>query len=284
MFGIPGGILKLILGGLGIAALGYGGTDISSVASGESDGLSAGGIVSMVIGLISFLFLVQLIFDIIGCLITGVIIVGIGAALLAFSGMIDVKGLFGLADDASQAAQTVTDGVQVARDMADNNDLSDNPKRAAKQLAVQYALDYARDRMATPEAAAALAQPAAVNSVSGAPAVADGDTIFVNGLSVRLFGIDAPEPGEPCPAPSRGDCGAEAATFLDQLTAGKTVTCDIRDSDGAGNGVGTCSVDGIDLGAAMVAGGWATAHRQYSETYVPYEDAARTRRSGLWAD
>ena len=66
-----------------------------------------------------------------------------------------------------------------------------------------------------------------VSSVSaqqlqGAARVVDGDTLRVAGERVRLFGIDAPEIGQPCR--DGGDCGAQSKAHLEALIGGRDVT------------------------------------------------------------
>ena len=46
--------------------------------------------------------------------------------------------------------------------------------------------------------------------------------------------------------------------------------------------IATCFVDGKDLNAMMVGGGWALAYRDYSNKYVPQENVAREARRGIW--
>lgn len=38
-----------------------------------------------------------------------------------------------------------------------------------------------------------------------------------------------------------------------------------------------------DLNAWMVSSGWAIAYREFSTTYVPLEEKARSQRTGIWA-
>ncbi len=47
--------------------------------------------------------------------------------------------------------------------------------------------------------------------------------------------------------------------------------------------IAICFIDGKDLNALMVSEGWALAYRDYSEKYVPRENAARKARKGVWA-
>ena len=63
-------------------------------------------------------------------------------------------------------------------------------------------------------------------TLSGAPAVIDGDTIRLAGRVVHIFGIDAPASAQKCrysgtPYP----CGAMATAHLAHLTLGHNVEC-----------------------------------------------------------
>ena len=118
---------------------------------------------------------------------------------------------------------------------------------------------------------------------AGSARVIDGDTLALAGRRIRLHGIDAPERGQACGgrAVPRWDCGAAAAEALAGLAAGP-VRCRAVDRDRYGRVVATCRGAGRDLGAAMVAGGWAVAYRRYATRYVNEERAARRARRGLW--
>ncbi|SFO41703.1 hypothetical protein SAMN04487859_1475 [Roseovarius lutimaris] len=45
----------------------------------------------------------------------------------------------------------------------------------------------------------------------------------------------------------------------------------------------TCFVDGSDINAAMVSGGWALAFRRYSDVYADQEQESQRRQAGLWS-
>lgn len=115
---------------------------------------------------------------------------------------------------------------------------------------------------------------------SGRARVIDGDSLAVGGVEVRLYGIDAPELFQRCSREGREvQCGREALRHLVALIAGQPVTCERRDIDRFGRTVAVCSVDGVDLGRAMVAAGQAVSYG----AYVAEEATARAERRGLWA-
>lgn len=132
--------------------------------------------------------------------------------------------------------------------------------------------------------ALAVATPAAAEPLTGVASIIDGDTLEIHGQRVRLHGIDAPESGQHCRyAGTLQRCGQQAALFLhEQLIAGRSVTCERRDTDRYGRLVGVCTVAGTDLNASMVRNGWALAYVQYSRDYVLEEQAAAQEQRGIW--
>ncbi len=78
-------------------------------------------------------------------------------------------------------------------------------------------------------------------------------------------------------------CGRAAASFLLEHVRGRTVECRGNSEDRYGRLIAVCYVHGKDLNAMMVGEGWALAYRDYSEKYVPQENAAREARKGIWA-
>lgn len=120
-------------------------------------------------------------------------------------------------------------------------------------------------------------------SIVGVASVVDGDTIEVLGTRIRLHGIDALESGQICIADgNKYRCGQRSTLYLQETLRRSTVRCDARDTDRYGRTVATCSVRGTDVGAAMVAGGWALAYRRYDDVYVPMELEAAASRRGMW--
>lgn len=117
---------------------------------------------------------------------------------------------------------------------------------------------------ATPLAHAA--QPRFVVCSYGRPASAcvhDGDTFWFAGEKIRLFGIDAPEMGQPrCDRPARGAVAARDA-LIALLNAG-TLVLERHGKDRYGRTLARPLVNGADAGAALVARGLA-------RVYVPGE-------------
>lgn len=131
-------------------------------------------------------------------------------------------------------------------------------------------------------AAAVFASPGFAQ-FTGRVSVIDGDSLGMSGVQVRMFGIDAPESAQTCRAGgSRWRCGAQASRALSRRIAGRAVACVPKDRDRHGRIVAVCRAGREDLGAWMVANGWALAYRQHSKAYVDEERAARKGRRGLW--
>jgi len=134
--------------------------------------------------------------------------------------------------------------------------------------------------------AAALAACIVMPSGAAEIVVVEGDVLRVGGKLVRLWGIDAPEPGQQClkdgqpwyPAP-------EAAAALQRLVATMPrLKCEEREKDRRGRSVAICRHGNTDIGAEMVRKGWAYDFRQYSKGhYFDMEAKARGRKRGVWS-
>jgi len=114
--------------------------------------------------------------------------------------------------------------------------------------------------------------------------VIDGDTLRVDGTTIRIFGIDAPEAGQKCRKPGDGTwrCGQAAIAAMEGAVAKGDVTCGDRGKEVYGRTLGVCKVAGLDLGRLMVKEGMAWAFRKYSTDYAETEDQARAARVGIW--
>lgn len=120
-------------------------------------------------------------------------------------------------------------------------------------------------------------------AITGMAQVADGDTLRVDGIRIRLSGVDAPELSQRCGSGSQAvACGTMAAQWLRERVEGRALTCTVVDSDRYGRSVAVCRTGGRDIGSDLVEAGWATAYRRYSLAYVREEDRARYARRGIW--
>ncbi|WP_170339663.1 thermonuclease family protein [Ruegeria arenilitoris] len=140
------------------------------------------------------------------------------------------------------------------------------------------------DQLKVPALVGSSAVANADGLIVGRVQVVDGDTIDVGGARIRLHGIDAPEKGQNCRKNGQlYSCGQKAASFLRQQTANFEVVCYPLKLDRYGRIVARCAIGEADVGATMVANGWALAYRKYDLAYVPLEDQAKQARRGIWA-
>ena len=115
--------------------------------------------------------------------------------------------------------------------------------------------------------------------------VIDGDTLIIDGITVRLFGIDAPEGRQGCAAATGSEwpCGAAAADRLSELVALGPVACQGLDLDDYGRTLAICDTyDGATINRILVAEGLAWAFVRYSTAFVVDEDIARQGGLGVW--
>lgn len=113
--------------------------------------------------------------------------------------------------------------------------------------------------------------------------VADGDTITLltpdrRMVRVRLAEIDAPElRGQPF--------GRTAKVALSSLVYRRQAKVDVVTYDRYGRAVAMVDVAGLNVNASMVEQGlaWAYVRYQTDAWYSSLQEAARSRRRGLWA-
>ncbi len=129
-----------------------------------------------------------------------------------------------------------------------------------------------------------LAAPAAADATGKARALA-GARLEIGGITLPLFGIDAPEPDQAClRAGARWDCGFAATAALAYRTAGQWVTCVEQGADAAGTPLALCYLGGPggpELNGWMIAAGWGIADQP--PLFVEDEAAARAAGRGIWA-
>ena len=142
----------------------------------------------------------------------------------------------------------------------------------------------ARLILATLLVALAVTVPAGAAGVHGTVShVTDGDTLWVrapgaaDATQVRIQGIDAPEI---CQA-----FGLEARAALAAHILHRQVQVSVKARDMYQRAVGRVSAQGQDVGAWLVAGGyaWSSRYRGRAGPYAAQEQQARVARRGLWA-
>jgi endonuclease YncB( thermonuclease family) len=128
------------------------------------------------------------------------------------------------------------------------------------------------------------APAAAGDTLTGTGAVIDGDTFKIGDTVIRLADVDAPELAQMCDggAAELRPCGAYVADALAEHIGGREVRCSVLELDQYDRRISSCEIGGEDLSQWLVSNGLAMAFREYSERFVPDEQAARTARAALW--
>ena len=109
--------------------------------------------------------------------------------------------------------------------------------------------------------------------------VSDGDTFKSGDTRVRLWGIDAPEKGQPY--------ADEARDRLKKLIEGKAVRLEWKDRDQHSREVAIVYAGSTNINLQMVKEGLAWHYEYFApdaEDLAAAEKAARKKRKGLWAD
>ena len=113
--------------------------------------------------------------------------------------------------------------------------------------------------------------------------VSDGDTVTILDSSnkqykIRFEHIDTPEKSQ--------DFGQRAKQHLSKLIFGKQVKAVIKTKDRYSRYIATIYLNDTNINLAMVKAGFAWHYKAYSKdkTFAQAEEAARTKKLGLWAD
>jgi endonuclease YncB( thermonuclease family) len=127
--------------------------------------------------------------------------------------------------------------------------------------------------------------PAAGRTIEGMATVIDGDELRIGDSPIRLFGIAAPD--------ISANLGPDARLHLDALAGGRHVVCTEVDRTAQGQSVATCTIDGTDIAAELLAEGLASVYRTWAAPtqkerelaahYDTEEADARARERGIWA-
>lgn len=142
--------------------------------------------------------------------------------------------------------------------------------------------DARRIALALAAVAALAAAPSSADFSGRVVSVADGDTLTVRegarDVHVRLWGVDAPERGQPWSQRARQALVARALRHDAQVAE--------RGKDSYGRTLARVRVDGVDLAEAQLRDGWAWVFLRYTSdpALLALESDARKARRGLWAE
>jgi len=100
--------------------------------------------------------------------------------------------------------------------------------------------------------------------------VRDGDTIELGELPIRLNGVSAPELNEPF--------GPQSKQFMRDLVLGKIVRCELSGEKTYDRCVGTCYLEGEDIGATVIKEGLALDCPRYSGGLYAVVESAEARQ------
>ena len=138
-------------------------------------------------------------------------------------------------------------------------------------------------------------------TIAGPVQVIDGDTLDYRGMSLRLFGVDAPESGQLCVTQNRevSHCGQRAFDNLRARINDAPVQCRILGTEDRGRLLADCTLGGDSINAWLVLSGNAIVSRYRSRNpsqsglgalvtpnpdFLAQEASARSRKLGLWAE
>ena len=116
--------------------------------------------------------------------------------------------------------------------------------------------------------------------------VRDGDTFDLDGATIRIAGIDAPEYHQTCKDADGNEwpCGRTARAQMEAWATAGRVECAMLAQDQYRRRIGRCSTPAVpDLGEAIVRAGLAISPAMRGEAaYAEAEAEAREARRGLW--
>lgn len=124
----------------------------------------------------------------------------------------------------------------------------------------------------------------AVAEVTGKARALAGDRLEIGGVTLQLFGLDAPERDQACLRQGRRwDCGFEATAALAFRVAGQWVMCSEQGVAEDGMLLALCALGGDggpEVNGWMVAAGWGLADRP--PLFTEAEAGARAAGRGIW--
>lgn len=124
------------------------------------------------------------------------------------------------------------------------------------------------------------------SEISGQATAISGDSMRVDGTLVRLEGVEAPAPAQPCYRENgrRWSCASASRSGLGKVVRGRQVTCTPSGQDQSGRTLAHCVVDGTtDIATELVRGGYVFAtSNSFFGSLSGDEETARNAKLGIW--
>lgn len=119
---------------------------------------------------------------------------------------------------------------------------------------------------------------------TGRAFIIDGDTLKINGIKIRLVGVDAPEISQKCKTHGHiENCGEIVKLRLVQATSNEDTTCYSHGRDYFGRVLAECYVNDININKWLLREGLAVYY--YNKDFKSYkilETLAKQEKVGLW--
>ncbi len=111
--------------------------------------------------------------------------------------------------------------------------------------------------------------------------VIDGDSLYINGVEIRLYGIDAPE--------RRQAFNKAAARFLKSYIKGKKLTYTHIAKDQYKRTLALVYANNVNLQAELIKNGFAWVYPRYCKKAIcndwkKLQEQAKANKKGLWQD
>ncbi|MHC0448537.1 MAG: thermonuclease family protein [Candidatus Lariskella arthropodorum] len=116
--------------------------------------------------------------------------------------------------------------------------------------------------------------------------VIDGDTIVLDGVRIRLQGLDAPELKQTCQDKQSGSiwqCGLVAKKHLESLVENYEVSCTNEGLDKYRRQLSYCYANDMNLNREMVRSGMASSYTKFDMLFLADEIAAKLENRGIWS-
>ena len=119
---------------------------------------------------------------------------------------------------------------------------------------------------------------------TGRAFIIDGDTLKINGVKIRLIGVDAPELSQTCEIQGHVErCGEIVKLRLVQVTESSDVTCYEHNKDFYNRVLAECYVNDMNINKWLLREGLAVYY--YNKDFKSYkilETLAKQEKNGLW--